>query len=357
MTYLDQSGHERPRMGAPSKFQRTRNYFNGVRISKGVIHVRATGQQIPIDWKLLRSVIAVLRMYIYLFGVKFFRWLRRAKPTENIAFYPEQPAFWYNIWIDVQISGLHLCEDTKDADIVFVFDDTTTTNVDLSQLGSDKLLINHRVTNVAKKHVGAVFSDVFGYDIAIDPLKFKGKGIRKSDENGTHDGKVLEFPIHEDKVVENFAYQRLVDTINEAGICEEFRVAYVFGRIAVVYHKFKAIERRFGTEYLDVKLKSGDDVFSQREVELLVEFCEQMGLDFGALDVMRDKHSKRIYVVDVNKTCMPVLSLKFADQMNAHRRICVALLKGLDERMSYSKSELAVRKSATLSVVHPLTEN
>lgn len=349
MAKTEGSKASQPDIGTPSKFQRTVNYFKGIRIADGVIHVKTTGQQIPIDTKLLISVIAVLRMYLYLFGVKFFRWLRRATPTENIAFYPEQPAFWYNIWIDVQISGLRLCENTNDADFVFVFDDTTKTDVDLTKVGSEKILINHRITDVSKKTVGVVFEDVFGYPISIDPLTYKGRGIRKSDENGTHDGKVLEFPIREDQVMPHFAYQRLVETINESGVCEEYRVAFVFGRIAVVYHKYKAVERRFGTEYLDVKLRSAEDVFSRAEVERLVTFCEQMGLDFGAIDVLRDKHSKRIYVVDVNKTCMPVLSLKFAVQMDAHRRISMALLKGLDEKLSVRPSKTAPAPSHTLA--------
>lgn len=328
------------KLRAASKFQRTVNYFKGIRISRGVIHVRATGQQIPIDLKLLISIIAVVRMYVYLFGVKFIRWLRRRKPTGSIAFFPEQPAFWYNIWIDVQITGLQLCEDTNEADFVFVFDDKTQSDIDLSHISDDKILINDRIESVSKKRVGEVFESVFGYPISIDPVTYKGRGIRKSDENGTHDGKVLEFPIRQDQVMPQFAYQRLVDTTNKPGVCEDLRIAVVFGTIAVVYHKFKEVGRRFGTEYLDVKLRNAEEVFSQRELDLLVEYCERIGLDFGAIDVMRDKNSTRIYVVDVNKTCMPVLSLKFAAQMDAHRRISVAFLKGLDERL-LSKSEQA----------------
>ena len=41
-----------------------------------------------------------------------------------------------------------------------------------------------------------------------------------------------------------------------------------------------------------------------------------MNLDFGAIDVMRDKNDERIYIVDVNKTCMPVLCLSLRQQID-----------------------------------------
>ena len=59
----------------------------------------------------------------------------------------------------------------------------------------------------------------------------------------------------------------------------------------------------------------------------IAHFCEAMGLDFGAVDVMRDKHDGRIYVVDVNKTCMPVLCLSQKSQRDALRRISESLIK------------------------------
>jgi hypothetical protein len=44
---------------------------------------------------------------------------------------------------------------------------------------------------------------------------------------------------------------------------------------------------------------------------------------------MRDKHDGRIYIVDVNKTCMPVLSLTLAQQIKSQQKIADSLLRGL----------------------------
>lgn len=322
-----------PTSPQPSRFKRTLNYFKGIHIRDGVIYVRQTGQQIPIDQKLFGSVIAVLRVYLYLFGVKVFRFLTFKRPLGTIAFVPHMPAFWYNIWIANQIAGFRSAGDAAGADSVFVFEDSTVNVFDPDSLPAHTVKINHRITDVTKKRVGTLFEQVFGYAIEVDPLTYEGEGIRKSNQNGAHDGVKIRFPLREDQIVPEFVYQRLVDSTNTPGISEDLRIAYVFGRIAVVYHKFKDTAVRFGTEYLRVDLRTPEDVFSQSEISLLTEFCEEMGLDFGAVDVMRDKNTGRIYVVDVNKTCMPVLSLTFREQMNAQRRIATAFLEGLEARM------------------------
>lgn len=316
-----------------SVFRRTLNYFKGISIRHGVLHVRQTGQKIPIDQKLAGSVIAVLRVYLYLFGVKLIRFVSFKRPLGTIAFVPHMPAFWYNVWIASQIAGLRPVTNVDDADSVFVFEDSTINAFDPATLPTDGAKINHRIKDVSKTRVGNVFESVFGYAITVDPLTYEGEGIRKSNQNGAHDGVRIFFPLREDQIRDDMVYQRMVDSTNTPGISEDLRIAYVFGRIAVVYHKFKDIAVRFGTEYLRVDVRSAADVFSKDEIDRLVQFCETMGLDFGAVDVMRDKTSGRIYVVDVNKTCMPVLSLTFREQMNAQRRIATAFLEGLETRI------------------------
>ena len=72
-----------------------------------------------------------------------------------------------------------------------------------------------------------------------------------------------------------------------------------------------------------------EDVFSADEITLIKTFCQKMQLDFGAIDVMRDKHDGRIYIVDVNKTCMPVLCLKLKTQIKSQDKIAQALTAGL----------------------------
>ena len=43
-------------------------------------------------------------------------------------------------------------------------------------------------------------------------------------------------------------------------------------------------------------------VISVKEYALIVRFCKEIGLDTGELDVLRDKDTGKIYIVDANNT-------------------------------------------------------
>jgi hypothetical protein len=78
-------------------------------------------------------------------------------------------------------------------------------------------------------------------------------------------------------------------------------------------------------------VRIADDVFSRQEQRQIASFCREIGLDFGCIDVMRDVTDGRIYIVDVNKTCMPVLSLSFKAQLRALRLMGGALKVAVEE--------------------------
>ena len=75
---------------------------------------------------------------------------------------------------------------------------------------------------------------------------------------------------------------------------------------------------RFANHNSSVSLVRPRDVFSDDEIEQLGAFARAMGLDWGGLDVLRDRMSGRLYVVDVNKTDMgPPIALPFLDKIAA----------------------------------------
>ena len=226
------------------------------------------------------------------------------------------------------MGGIEISKDPKAADVVFVFDDSTAseTGAKLEPVLKAKA-INHRIDDISKKYVAKVFQDVFGYGVEIDPLSYHGKAVQKSDLNGLHDGELVECPLIPDAIKPDCVYQKLIDSTHDGPRSEDLRMAYVGGEIPVVFHKYKLLTKRFGTDYNHVDVWDADKAFSKEEQRQLIDFCDAMGLDFGAVDVMRDKHDGRIYVVDVNKTCMPVLCLKQKEQRRAFRLISAALLR------------------------------
>ena len=295
---------------------------------KGAAHFPHTGVEIPLNGVFFKSAIPLVRFNAYLLLKKYGRILARKPPIATLAFHPQPSGPWYNAWLAARMGGIDIVKDPKLADAVFVFDDKTEshTGADLEPALKAKA-INDRIDDISKTHVGKVFEGVFGYSVDIDPLTYQGKAVQKSDANATHDGQVVDCPLLPGAVMDGSVYQKLVDsTFTEKG-AEDLRMAYVGGEIPVVFHKYKALEKRFGTDYAQVDVWTADEAFSPEEQKNLTAFCEAMGLDFGAVDVMRDKHDGRIYVVDVNKTGMPVLCLSQKSQRAVFRLIADALVR------------------------------
>lgn len=296
-------------------------HFRGVRLRKGVIHFGQTNTDIRIDRAFLNSAFAIAKIN----SVITWRRITRGRTNGTIAFAPNMPGPWYNARFAAHLAGLKITKNVSEADCVFVFDDKTVSagGKDYGNVPS----INASISDISKSHVGRVFQNVFGYSVDIDPLTYEGEAVQKSDNNATHDGQIVVCPLGEDEIVAGCVYQKLIDGRLSGERSEEMRIAFVGGEIPIISYKYKDMDKRFTTSYARVDLKSASDVLSAAEIETLVTFSTAMGLDFGAIDVLRDKNDGRIYVVDVNKTCMPVLTLPIAEQMVSLNKIAASFLR------------------------------
>ncbi|MEO1303876.1 MAG: hypothetical protein AAFV37_02780 [Pseudomonadota bacterium] len=321
---------QRPAFAAVS---RSLEYFRGIHIKDKKLHVPHPRVRLSLDRSFFRSFFAVLQLYAYLVTVGVSRVFKRDRARQTIAFYPHSAPPWYNIWLATQVSDLQIISDIDEADTVFVFEDETYSRAG-RQLTADQRAraLNDRIEDISKTHVARVFANVFGYSLAVDPLTYHGRAVCKSDTNGTHDGKIVECPIAPKEVEAGAVYQRLIETATDGHRSEDLRTNVVKGALPVVFHKFKSPENRFGTSYLHTDVCLADEVLSRQEQEQISEFCRQIGLDFGCIDVLRDVEDGRIYIVDVNKTCMPVLSLSFKTQLRALRLMGGALRSAVKER-------------------------
>jgi glutathione synthase/RimK-type ligase-like ATP-grasp enzyme len=97
--------------------------------------------------------------------------------------------------------------------------------------------------------------------------------------------------------------------------------------------KRRRAEQRFANTNHDVALAETDDVLSAAEQRQLSRFTRAMRLDWGGLDVLRDRRDGRIYVVDVNKTDMgPPIAMKLQDKIAVTRRLADAFLDLIQPR-------------------------
>ena len=188
-------------------------------------------------------------------------------------------------------------------DLAFKWKDTTFYQPDdkLKRIAETRQVINIGFNDIRKKHVDAVFKEVFGYFTRVDPLTFTGKCVRKSDKNAVHDGQIIECPIA-DPDPESI-YQKLIDNQIDAVSTMIMRVPIYKGAIPMMYILTKPVEARFSEYNSSRRLVSEISEFlTQEEQRNILLFSERMGIDYGELDVLRDRSDGKIYILDANNT-------------------------------------------------------
>ncbi len=197
---------------------------------------------------------------------------------------------------DLRVSG----REPEKAALAIAWSPATSCSLDpvLHDLRKHMRVLNARCTDIRKSVVDEQFRAVFGYGLQIDPATYAGTIFRKSERNGTHDGVLLEGPLSQ--VEPGYVYQRVISNYTPGGILE-WRLFIVGGKPVAVFGAYAPADDRFRI-FKRPEMASLNETFSRREQELLSAFCDRMGLDFGALDVLRDPTDGRLYVCDCNNT-------------------------------------------------------
>lgn len=284
----------------------------------GALQVRKTGVRLKLDhhvlaemasWGVYLSVLAMVALYA------------RVTRRQRVALWyaPELPRPWYLMRGAALWAGMSVATTPADAAASFYFDDVTTGEAPVIRLHRH---VNHACTDVSKSHVARVFEEVFGYPLLVDPRTAIGQIVEKSEKNGVHDGRIVVAPVVPRS---DCCYQRLVDTSDDRGICHDLRTPCVGGEPVVVWRKFKPGNGRFSINNARAVLEDPKDVYSASELALITRFNARMGLDWGGLDILRDRNG-RIYIVDVNKTDLgPVVALSWRDKITSMNRLAAAL--------------------------------
>ena len=242
---------------------------------------------------------------------------RRVAPT--IAFTPDIPRPWYLVRSAAAWRGMRLVEEAK-ADAVMFFEDATWSAA--PSFPAHAAVFNFACLDISKSRVADIFETVFGYPLAIDPQTHRGPAVAKSEVNSLHDGRVVECPCDP---LPGLVYQRLIDTSDGASLCD-LRTPCVGGRPVLVLEKRRPANKLFSVHNRRVRLLSPDNVFSSAELTSIGAFCGMFGLDWGSLDILRDRISGRIYIVDVNKTDVgPVIALPLLAKLRSTALLAEAL--------------------------------
>ncbi len=217
-----------------------------------------------------------------------------------ILFWPELPHRRSMVYRICRFLGVKIVSGpSQGRDLTFFWEDKTFSEADPAVLGDGKVH-NGRCTDISKEKVALVFGRVFGYDLGVDPTREKGRCLAKSNENARHDGRIIECPIEQKEP--GMVYEKIIDNHHSARFVMDIRVPVIGRSVPCVYFKFKPVDVRFTNDIARVEVHAAKAVLSSDEIDRILEFCDAMGLDYGELDVLRDKGDGKIYIVDVNKT-------------------------------------------------------
>ena len=244
----------------------------------------------------------------------------------RVWFTPDRPRPWYVVWSAATLAGVKFVRKEKDADAVFWFEDVT---LGMAPRIAGHDVLNAGVADISKSFVARAFGKVAEYDLLLDPMHHEGKAVEKNELNGKHDGRLVDCPTAPQP---GRSYQRFIDS-SDGVTAFDYRTTIINRKPQFVLVKTKPATDRFSIHNATVTFRELGDVFSPVEIDLIRRFAEEIRLDWGAFDVLRDRASGRIYVVDVNKTDTgPAVDLSLRCRERLKRAISAAFLEMVRER-------------------------
>lgn len=306
--------------------------FGDFKIDGTQLVAKETGIAIPLTPSFARDCLSIGSFIALVNAVRASRILKRREPRARISFFPRKPRSYYAIWPVCQLADVKIVDDPAEADLHFYFEDREFL-IAPRTAPSDRPAFNVDCFDIRKSVVARIFKETFGYDLSVDPTTWHGPAVEKSEGNGRHDGRIVQCPVETPK--RDFVYQRLVDNTFDGRDHVDIRTPIVGGQIPFVYLKRRMPDVRFSNDNYRVDLVDTDAMLSQDEQEKIIAFAKAMRLDFGGIDVLRDRADGRIYIVDANKTDMgPPSALKNNDKLKAMRGLADAFASMVDEAIS-----------------------
>ena len=308
------------------------SYFGEFKINGNELVAIETGAAIPLTPGFAREVLRIASFVWLVNAVRATRIVRGREPRARISFFPKKPRSYYAIWPVCQLADVKITDDPAEADLHFYFEDREFLTGQ-RDAPSDRPAFNIGCFDIRKSVVARVFEETFGYSLAIDPRTHDGLAVEKSEGNGKHDGRIVTCPLATPS--RERVYQRLIDNTFDGREHIDIRTPIVGGKIPFVYVKRREGDVRFSNDNHRVDLADTSTLLSQREQEQIISFARAMRLDFGGLDVLRDRGDGRIYIVDANKTDMgPPSALSAQNKLKAMRGLADAFAMMVDDTLT-----------------------
>jgi hypothetical protein len=287
--------------------------------------VRKTGVRITLK-ELTAGELRKFFVYLGLLLVQAAGVRLSGRKRYRVWFTPDRPRPWYVVWSAATLANVKFVRSAEEADAVFYFEDVT---VGAPPWIAGRRVLNASVIDISKSRVAEAFGRIAGYDLKLDPTAHRGQAVEKNELNGKHDGRLVDCPT---AAAPGKSYQRFIDS-SDGVTAFDYRTTIINRRPRFVLVKTKPATERFSIHNTTVTFHELGEVFSDAETNLICRFAEEMQLDWGAFDVLRDRASGKIYVVDVNKTDTgPAVDLSLRDRGKLKRAIAAAFREMIAEQ-------------------------
>jgi hypothetical protein len=117
---------------------------------------------------------------------------RNTAPIQLVFFWPEKSHPYTVVYRVLHSLGVSIKKGLPPSFNVPIsyWEDST-----FSQLQVASHLINAKCVDISKSRLDSCHLKAFGYSLCVDPLRYQGKIVEKSEINGAHDGRVLDGPL------------------------------------------------------------------------------------------------------------------------------------------------------------------
>lgn len=229
-------------------------------------------------------------------------WIKNKGHRKTIFIYPHYPSSGSTIYKLAHYLNYNITNHySPSAHVIFYWEYLTfRKEFEFLQSLQNENIINFYSRNIGKIFVDKAFSEIFGYSTIVNPALFHGKCVKKNDINAKHDGEIISCPIN--SAEQGYIYQILINNETSNQQVMDIRVPVVGEVLDFIYLKYRNISERFTNSTSYTLMKPSMEVFSQQEISLINNFCKKIQLDYGELDILRNRDDGKIYIVDVNNT-------------------------------------------------------
>ena len=169
-------------------------------------------------------------------------------------------------------------------------------------------IINKNLKDISKLNLEKVHKEIFGYNLLIEPTKFDGEFISKGNGNKERAPLIPSYKLHKRKlklgeVNKNLIYQKNVNNTDDNNNIIDHR-AFVFNYKVKYVIKY-VVDTKFLTRVGTTKKKEFvefEKYFDKSDIIKINRFINKLGVEYGEIDIIRDRNTKKLYLIDVNNT-------------------------------------------------------